>query len=62
MPDRTQARRLVEDIFKKHGYLSQEILNQMSPEVRAAVEEAMSNKDLLIASTVKTYATYPGQI
>jgi hypothetical protein len=62
MPSRTQARRLVEDICKDHGYLSQEVLDQIRPDVRAAVVEAMSNKDRLIASAVTTYAAHPDKI
>lgn len=62
MVNKIQARRLVEDIFKAHGYLSQEIWDQMSPEVRTAVNTAMLRKDDLISSSVTTYTTYPDLI
>lgn len=62
MVNKTQARRLVENIFEAHGYVPQEIWDQMSPEVRTVVKAAMLRKDEMIASSVKTYASYPDLI
>ena len=56
-PDLTTARKLVEDIAKKHGYIRPEVLSRMLDGDRREVEEAMLIKDKLIASTVTTYGT-----
>ncbi|GLA20578.1 hypothetical protein AnigIFM62618_009153 [Aspergillus niger] len=51
---RERARKLVEGISKGHGYLGEDILSQMSDEVRRQVEEAMLRKDEMIGSSVVT--------
>ncbi|KAL4790996.1 hypothetical protein BDV19DRAFT_393603 [Aspergillus venezuelensis] len=53
---RKSARKLVKSIAKKHGHLGEEILSQMSPEVRREVEEALVRKDEIIGSSVITLA------
>jgi hypothetical protein len=57
MSGRTEARRLVNDVFKQHGFIPQEILDRLSPTDRTVVVEALSTKDAMIASSVTTYAT-----
>ncbi|RDH24776.1 hypothetical protein M747DRAFT_252824 [Aspergillus niger ATCC 13496] len=51
---RERARKLVEGISKRHGYLGEDVLSQMSDEVRRQVEEAMLRKDEMIGSSVVT--------
>ncbi|EHA18945.1 hypothetical protein ASPNIDRAFT_187731 [Aspergillus niger ATCC 1015] len=51
---RERARKLVEGISKGHGYLGEDVLSQMSDEVRRQVEEAMLRKDEMIGSSVVT--------
>lgn len=58
MTSRASARELVKSIAKKHGYLGEEILGRMEPEVRREVEEAMLNKDELIGSSVMAYELF----
>jgi len=52
---RTRARELVESIAKDHGYLGEDVLSQMSDDVRRKVEEALLKKDEIIGSSVMTY-------
>jgi hypothetical protein len=49
------ARALVKQISKQHGYLGEEVLSRMDPDVRREVEEAMLKKDAMIGSSVITY-------
>jgi hypothetical protein len=51
---REKARELVEKIAQSHGYIPAEILAEMSPEVRLVVQEALRNKDDMIASSIFT--------
>ncbi|GKZ34319.1 hypothetical protein AbraIFM66950_004548 [Aspergillus brasiliensis] len=51
---RQRARKLVQGISEKHGYLGEDVLSQMSPSVRRQVEEAMLRKDEMIGSSVVT--------
>ncbi|KAL2822753.1 hypothetical protein BDW59DRAFT_173698 [Aspergillus cavernicola] len=53
---RKSARELVKSIAKEHGHLGEEILSQMSPEVRREVEEALLRKDEMIGTSVITLA------
>jgi hypothetical protein len=55
MASREFARKLVNDIGKKHGYIRKEVLDRMSDADRREVEHAMLMKDQLIASSVTTY-------
>jgi hypothetical protein len=55
LPARTRARELVESIAKDHGYLGEDVLSQMSDDVRRQVEEALLKKDEMIGSSVMTY-------
>ncbi|EAW19928.1 uncharacterized protein NFIA_095480 [Aspergillus fischeri NRRL 181] len=50
------ARALVKQISKQHGYLGEEVLSRMDPDVRREVEEAMLKKDAMIGSSVITLA------
>lgn len=52
--DRREAQKLVRKIAKDHGYLGEETLSRIEPEVRREIEEALLNKDLLIGSSVIT--------
>ena len=52
---RTEARELVESIAKSHGYLGEDVLSQMSDNIRRQVEEALLKKDEMIGSSVMTY-------
>ena len=52
--DRSEARELVENIARGHGYISPETLAAIEPGVRRLVEEALRNKDDRIASAVLT--------
>jgi hypothetical protein len=54
-PARARARELVESIAKDHGYLGEDVMIQMSDDVRRKVEEAMRKKDEMIGSSVMTY-------
>lgn len=49
---RAGARKQVEKIAEDHGYLGEDVLNDMKPEVRAKVVRALFNKDQIIASSV----------
>jgi hypothetical protein len=53
--DRNSARQLVESIAKEHGYIDEDTLSQMKPDIRRKVEEAMWKKDEMIGSSVITY-------
>lgn len=46
---------LVRQISEDHGYLTEQQLDQINPEIRGAVVNAMLKKDHLIGSTVITY-------
>ncbi|KAH8901208.1 hypothetical protein GQ53DRAFT_707485 [Thozetella sp. PMI_491] len=50
------ARALVEKIARDHGYLGEDKLCQIEPELRREIEEAFLKKDLMIGSTVITLA------
>lgn len=52
--DREIARALVEQIAQEHGFLGEETLSLMDPDVRRKVEEALLKKDLMIGSSVIT--------
>ncbi|PWY95999.1 hypothetical protein BO94DRAFT_601049 [Aspergillus sclerotioniger CBS 115572] len=52
--DRQKARELIEGISKQYGYLNEDVLSQMSADVRRQVVEAMLKKDKIIASSVMT--------
>ena len=52
---RLGARQLVESIAESHGFLGEDVYNQMTTEVRRRVEVAMLIKDELIGSNVITY-------
>ena len=54
MSSREDARRLVEGICEEHGYIPQEVLNEMSPAHRNIIVRSMRNKDKLISSSVTT--------
>lgn len=49
---RARAREQVEKIAEDHGYLGEDVLRQMAPDVRRKVERALFNKDQIIASSV----------
>jgi hypothetical protein len=50
------ARALIEQIAKDHGHLGEEILKQMSPEIRREVEHALLQKDrIIMGSSVIEY-------
>ena len=49
-----QARALVEKIARDHGYLGQDKLQRIEPDLRREIEEALLKKDLMIGSTVIT--------
>lgn len=51
---RQKAKHLVQDIARDHGYLDEEHLRTMTPEIRRAVEEALMKKDEMIGSSVIT--------
>ncbi|XRM42034.1 hypothetical protein ABZX51_005272 [Aspergillus tubingensis] len=51
---RERARKLVQGISERHGYLGEDVLSLMSDEVRRQVEEAMLRKDEMIGSSVVT--------
>lgn len=54
-PGRAEARRLVKEIAKEHGYLGEDVLGRLDRETRRQVEEALLKKDLMIGSSVITY-------
>ncbi|GAW19639.1 hypothetical protein ANO14919_091280 [Xylariales sp. No.14919] len=49
-----EARALVERIADEHGYVSEDVLQTMTPEARRAVERAFHKKDTMIGSSVIT--------
>lgn len=55
--DRASARALVERITKEHGYLSDEKLQNVDPELRREIQEAFLKKDLMIGSSVIALVT-----
>jgi hypothetical protein len=52
------GRALVKQISNQHGYLGEEVLSQMDPDIRREVEEALLKKDVIIGSSVITYAKF----
>ncbi|GFF84697.1 conserved hypothetical protein [Aspergillus udagawae] len=50
------ARALVKQISKQHGYVGEELLSRIDPDVRREVEEALLKKDAMIGSSVITLA------
>ena len=52
--DRQSAKELVQQIAKDHGYLGEEKLQRIEPDLRREIEEAFLKKDLMIGSTVIT--------
>lgn len=52
---RQRAKELVQQIAKDHGYLGEEKLRNIEPDLRREIEEAFLKKDLMIGSTVITY-------
>lgn len=52
--DRQSAKELVQQIAKDHGYLGEEKLRRIEPDLRREIEEAFLKKDLMIGSTVIT--------
>jgi hypothetical protein len=52
--DRNEARKLVENIARSHGYIPIEVLAAVDAQVRLVVEEALRNRDDMIASSVLT--------
>ncbi|EON96180.1 putative ino80 chromatin remodeling complex protein [Phaeoacremonium minimum UCRPA7] len=54
--DRQSAKELVQQIAKDHGYLGEEKLRRIEPDLRREIEEAFLKKDLMIGSTVITLA------
>jgi hypothetical protein len=54
MAGRARAKELVEKIADDHGFLDEDVLSQMPAAIRLRVENAMSKKDRLIASSVTT--------
>ncbi len=54
---RERAKQLVEEISVEHGYLNEETLSDMKPEIRRRVEEAILKKDQMIGSSVVTYGS-----
>jgi hypothetical protein len=57
MATKDSARRVVQNIIKDHGFVREESLKTMLPEIRREVEEALLAKDKKIGSSVLTYAT-----
>lgn len=51
---RQRAKELVQQIAKDHGYLGEEKLRTIEPELRREIEEALLKKDQMIGSTVIT--------
>jgi len=50
--DQQSAKALVAKIAKDHGYLGEEKLRRIKPELRREVEEAFLAKDLMIGGVV----------
>ncbi|GFF32149.1 conserved hypothetical protein [Aspergillus udagawae] len=50
------ARALVKQISEQHGYVGEELLSRIDPDVRREVEEALLKKDAMIGSSVITLA------
>ncbi|KAG6355673.1 hypothetical protein INS49_003636 [Diaporthe citri] len=53
---RQRAKELVQQIAKNHGYLGEEKLRAIEPELRREIEEAFLKKDEMIGSSVITLA------
>lgn len=51
---RQRAKELVQQIAKNHGYLGEEKLRLIEPELRREIEEAFLKKDQMIGSSVIT--------
>lgn len=51
---RQRAKELVQQIAKDHGYLGEEKLRTIEPELRREIEEAFLKKDQMIGSSVIT--------
>lgn len=51
---RQRAKELVQQIAKNHGYLGEEKLRSIEPELRREIEEAFLKKDQMIGSSVIT--------
>lgn len=51
---RQRAKELVQQIAKNHGYLGEEKLRAIEPELRREIEEAFLKKDEMIGSSVIT--------
>lgn len=49
-----RAKELVQQIAKNHGYLGEEKLRAIEPELRREIEEALLRKDEMIGSSVIT--------
>jgi hypothetical protein len=58
---RQSAKDLVESIAKDHGYLGEEKLRKIEPDLRREIEEAFLKKDLMIGSTIITYDRSPSR-
>lgn len=55
---RQSAKELVEQIAKDHGYLGEEKLQRVEPDLRRDIEEAFLKKDLMIGSSVIAYDSH----
>ena len=55
--DVPKARALVNKITDDHGFVSEDDLATMTPQVRERVRRAMFNKDQMIAASIITYET-----
>lgn len=55
---RQSAKRLVEQIAKDHGYLGEEKLRRIEPDIRRELEEVFLKKDLTNGSPVITYDSW----
>lgn len=51
---RKRAKELIQQIAKDHGYLGEEKLRTIEPELRREIEEAFLRKDQMIGSSVIT--------
>lgn len=51
---RERAQAFVRQIAKDHGYLGEEKLSKIEPDLRREIEEAFLKKDLMIGDTVIT--------
>lgn len=56
--DRETAQALVRRIAKDHGYLGEDVLQRLEPDLRLEIEEAFLKKDLMIGSSVITYVAF----